>query len=560
MTTEGGTSERVQYEIEVATSGQEELDQLLDQLRGLDRSGQRNTQASRQLKQVGEDQGKTAQQTAKTTKATKQQDLATDLLNNRLEKFSTPLRTVGGLFSKLNPQVLAASLGLGGMVATVGSLAGASDKYEASLADTGSALILNTGLEADREQVMALLDRYSGELGLKQSDVEAGLQRLSAVTLDGNLALSLLAQSFEAAKVSGGDFNKILDRVVQAWSEGITVRGEGGELSRLMNMDAVRAVLDSYLAMEDGVIENREIIANEMGLAWEDFKRVNAEGAKNLQTFGSLLALSLMSDDPEEVGNLWKDFLTNTVGGNLADAGDILVKGPGLGADVGGAIWDQISGTWNQDLESPFFLQMGTMLSKPVNWQELQTSWNKVPEDIRRLIMTDWEAKLEGPWWNDVELLFEVSKINGIAQGGFSELDESLREEMAPQLEALRIWLDGEIRRMWSSSTARFGRGMVGGPGGLPGGPGVPREPRKKSLAGPGGAWEPSLPVYIPPSRTPAGLAGLEGPGVVSPPPGASESVANPENPVPLGVYGLPSAPVTPASEPGPRSWSDPGR
>ena len=461
------SSETVRYEFEVITKGLEELTKLKNTLTEMKDGGggssSRISWVQKSLDKFKESISGLNTASKENVEVTKEQDLTGELLGNRMKKVAGPLRNIGEIFNKLNPTVLLASLGLGGVVASISNLADGADKEMASIANIATLANQYSSESTTFFETFKKIREEAGAMDLTLADVQAAYTKLIPMTRDMSVAQGILAKANEVHKDTNIPLLDVVERLASAYKDGAFIIDEyGGKM--YLGIEAVDAMTKAMM-VGNVITEQAAEIEDEFASNIELITLILKGAAKGIEL--SFKGLINQAFDPnyvkEKLGEIFdigfvdviNDFINAAIPGTLENwisflkrifSGDSVWEAvEGAFGGFGDKLWQLILGEWGKiiapvaglitdmfnadsvlDAVTGAFSQVGTWI------------WDLVKKGFLAVIMPGWVLKLYD-WFapqsvkDIVEETFDkvVGWVWGKVEGGWSLISEEWPKKIA---------------------------------------------------------------------------------------------------------------------------------
>lgn len=446
-------SERVQYELEVITKGQEELrafrQELADFGKQSERTGDRVKPATEQVEQQYQKVKKTG---TESSAAFKEQGFSLEGVTGNLKKAASPLREFGALFSKLNPSVLLASLGLTAVVNTVTNLANTFEKNVQLTAGLAGLINQYTTETIGYHDLLDEMQVQSEALDVPIGDLEEAYRRIVPVARDWGLAQGILNKALEVRGVTRLPLQEIVATLTDAFANGAYVMdNEGGKY--LFGAEAIEALA---LAMKEGgdqALAYGTKVEDTFATLWDDFKRGFSEGAEGAVNEVKLVILTLF--DFKDALPLWKERFKQ-VGEDLADvfkgawdkALDLVALIPGIDSDqlkadieaafskAGDWIWDVLQAGWDAVVDPGWWGKVAELFNPVTIAGHVKGGFVSAGSWIWGHIKTGWESIVDPSWWGKIGEVFNPATLAGYVKDAFVSAGS---------------WIWGHIQTGWDS-------------------------------------------------------------------------------------------------------------
>ena len=274
--------EKVRFELEALTSGLEEVRKFREELN--------------QTQKTGENASRTQTQQSRTS----------ETLTNRFGKMTNPLREIGGLFQKLSPSVLVASLGMTALVGQFKSADSGLNKFTINLT-TATGLINQFSSENfTADEALVLFKEHADELDQPLSRIIEAYDVLLPVTRDLGVSQGILNDAHDVHLETGRPLIDVVNDLSAAYAEGELVVDEYGS-QLYLGAEAVDALAKEMIEGGSEIIQARTEIDNAFDTMWEDTKR---NWDENMGTLAKLFKAGLLVIiDPEKNMPLLKNAL-----------------------------------------------------------------------------------------------------------------------------------------------------------------------------------------------------------------------------------------------------------
>ena len=417
------SSETVRYEFEVITKGLEELTKLKNTLTEMKDGGggssSRISWVQKSLDKFKESISGLNTASKENVEVTKEQDLTGELLGNRMKKMAGPLRSIGEIFNKLNPTVLLASLGLGGVTAAVASLADGADKEMASLANIAALINQYSTESTTLFDTFKRIREEADALDLSLSDVQAAYLQLIPMTRDMSVAQGILSKANEIHKNTSIPLLDVVNQLATAYKDGAFIIDEyGGKI--YLGIEAVEAMAKAMMVGND-VIEQSTEISDTFAANIESIALILKGSAKGIEL--SFKALINQAFDPNylndklsemfsvDFSSTINEFINAAIPGSIENWLNFLSRifsGDSVGGaiteafgDFGNLLWRHMAGPF-EDLVGPVTGLIKDMFnadsvldavtgafSKVGEWV-----WEPIEQAFLNIIMPGWAVKL----------------------------------------------------------------------------------------------------------------------------------------------------------------------
>ena len=214
------TTERVQYELEVITSGLEQARELKKTLGELNQTQSQVTQGGRAQSQAQEEG----------TDASNRQATSSQNLSNRMGRLGNPLREVTGLLSKLNPTVLLASLGLGSMAAAFVGVTNAARREEAEIGRFSGNVNLYSSANRSYAENLKYLEQVSKDTYVPFNTLLESFNTALPVVQNFAAAEGLVAEAIGVHEASGRALSDVTKEALDIYTNGIPIITEYGQV------------------------------------------------------------------------------------------------------------------------------------------------------------------------------------------------------------------------------------------------------------------------------------------------------------------------------------------
>ena len=430
------TSENVEFNIEVITKGVEELEKLTKQLKNL-----------------------TAEKKANTDTSKKQSNTLVGI-NNAFKKFAAPVREIGSLFNKLNPSVLAASFGLGGVALAVKQL---NSGFDEQLARGTTVAGMFNQFSAELwsfDEVQAKLKTEAEELTLGVTDLEKAYAHMMPVIRDVGTATSILKVADEVRRVTNRDLLETVQALTTAYAEGAPVVDEHGS-NLLLNMEAVHKLAEEWKKGGRDIAETKSTVDDAFGAFWDNFMRNLNEGVGGATTGFKLMMLKIfdpesVTPDMEEGYQAWLTTFTEQIGagigmlltdimpGIIGQIIDTMLGslGESLSSKITG-LWDDFKGDWTSIFDIPGLVKETFLdIGNPVDF--IKETLLTVPTKMWDAVFENWDTDFIAKWVGEVTKWMNPTHIMTAVYGAFESVGQWIWDK-------LKEGWDNTISPMWDT-------------------------------------------------------------------------------------------------------------
>ena len=237
----------------------------------------------------------TQQQVAQTGQAMKQQSGFMGTLNSLFEKGTGPVRQYSGLLSKLNPTVLASSLGVGGLVAGLTSLNNQLDSH--IILNSTVTAATNRYTTAQQTWTGAMEDAYekSEALQIPVTDIQQSYATMLPVVRDMAVAEGILTDAVDAHRKSGIPLKQVLADLMHIYDQGGFVMTDAGG-KWMQGAEGVDALHASMVQGNSSAVEYKTSIDDIMDTRWDKIKRDASMLGGIAVTAGKFIGLGILGD------------------------------------------------------------------------------------------------------------------------------------------------------------------------------------------------------------------------------------------------------------------------